>query len=146
MQTIDFISQSKTLAELIIEVGKISSKVETVTGLTEIITSHDGRVVLDKAVKGYLYGLSIHGYNGAFEGTLLSDDTILSDDTVLLDSEIEFEVSTINKCPTDINSYESGGISSDGTLFDSIYNIRSLDYIEIDSNYSAYFSIKGIPS
>lgn len=129
----DIVSQSKTLAELLISVGEITSKVETVADLTETITNTQGRVVLDKAVEGYLLGLSIHGYNGSFVGTYLSDDTVLSDDLYLLNNNIILNVYTKNKCPTTEKYYEQGYIDENDleNLKNKIESITSKHYISI---------------
>lgn len=121
----DIVSQSRTLAELLVSVGEITSKVETVADLTETITNTQGRVVLDKAVEGYLLGLSIHGYNGSFKATYLDDDTILSDDLYLLDTSIVLNVYTKNKCPTTEPYYEQGYID-ENTLENLNNQIQSI--------------------
>lgn len=127
----DVVSQSRTLAELSVSVGEINSKVETIADLTEIITSHNGRVVLDEAVEGYLLGLSIHGYEGSFRATYLSEDTVLDENLDLLDTSIIFNVYTKNKCPTSEEYYEQGYYNQD-TLPDlnsQIQTINSNKYI-----------------
>lgn len=132
----DVVSQSRTLAELSISVGEINSKVETIADLTEIITGHNGRVVLDEAVNGYLLGLSVHGYDGSFRATYLSDDTVIDDDLTLLDTSISVNVYTKNKCPTSKEYYEQGYYNKN-TLENLNYRLESIKmkgYISIFGN------------
>ena len=105
-------------------VGEITSKVETLADLTETITNTQGKLVLDKAVAGYLIGLSVHGYEGSFRATYLSDDTVLSDDLELLDTSIILNVYTKNKCPSQEKYYEQGYYNQE-TLIDLNLQIQS---------------------
>lgn len=133
----DIVSQNRTLAELSVSVGEINSKVETIADLTEIITGHNGRVVLDEAVNGYLLGLSVHGYDGSFRATYLSDDTVIDDDLTLLDTSISVNVYTKNKCPTSKEYYEQGYYDKN-TLENLNYRLESTNlkgYISIFARY-----------
>lgn len=102
----DIVSQDRKISQLIIEVDRIESKVSTLADLTETITSYDGEIVLEDAIKGYLIGLSIHGYDGSFVATYISEDTIISDDLYILDNEIIIDIYTKNICPTENSEWE----------------------------------------
>lgn len=138
----DIVSQNRTIAELAISVGEINSKVKTIADLTEIITSHNGRLVLDKAIKGYLLGLSVHGYDGSFRATYLSEDTILDEELTLLDNILTLNVYTKNKCPTSSEHYEQGYYDLfNGKKLDSKNYLRTKEPIRVDEYTKMYFSI-----
>ena len=132
----DIVSQSRRLTELILDVDGLSSKVSNIADLTEQITSRNGRLILNNAVEGYLYELSIEGYDEAFQPTILSNDTILSDDLELLDQSIILNVYTKNKCPTDTEFYEQGTYESPENLMPEVENVALDAYISTTSTAS----------
>lgn len=137
----DIVSQSRTIAELSVSVGEINSKVETIADLTEIITGHDGRVVLDKAIPGYLLGLSVHGYEGSFRATYLSEDTVLDENLTLLDTSIVLNVYTKNKCPTSAKYYEQGYYDTQGNKVESKNHLRTKEPFKVEEFSEMYFSV-----
>ena len=150
----DIVSQDRKISELILNVEGLTSKVSTIADLTEQITGRSGRLVLDNAVEGYLYELSIEGYDEAFQPTYVSDDTILSDDLELLDQSIILNVYTKNKCPTQSEYYEQGTYEESENLIDNIQNVQLNAYITTfatkndtiihysDENWNYYSQIK----
>ena len=120
----DIVSQSRRISELVLDVDGLTSKVSTIADLTEQITGRSGRLVLNNAAEGYLYELSIEGYDEAFQPTILGDDTVLSDDLELLDQSIILNVYTKNKCPTQMEFYENGTYEEPDNLNSTVEEIK----------------------
>lgn len=155
----DVVSQERKITELILNVEGLTSKVATIADLTEQITGRNGQLILNNAAEGYIYELSIEGYDEAFQPTYLSDDTILSDDLELLDQSIILNVYTKNKCPTKPSYYEQGvyeeeepenlasnltelsGINADMGIYATKDNIR-VHYSDENWNYYAAIRYK----
>lgn len=127
----DIVSQNLRIAQLIINVDGITSEVHSMIDLTETITSYNGKITLEDAIKGDLVGLSIHGYDG-YVVQFPENDLYPSDTLYPILSQIKIRITTLNLCPTDINKWSQ--ISE--------YELES-DFIDIDPNYMHYISIKG---
>ena len=139
----DIISQDQKITQLILDVDGLDSKVSTIADLTKTITSYDGYIELEDAVEGYLLGISIHGYDGSFGATYLSEDTILGEDTYLLGTTVSFLVYTKNKVPTKAEYYELGNVSaSTGEKIDGNTYLRNIDFITVEPEATMYFSIE----
>ena len=125
----DIVSQDLKISRLIINVDGITSEVHSMIDLTETITSYNGKIMLEDAMKGDLVALSIHGYDGYI--SLRPSEVLYPSDTLYpLISQIIIKISTTNLCPISEDFWEQT---------DS--NEITSDYIEVDSNYSYYFSI-----
>jgi len=141
----DIVSQDQKITQLILDVNGIDSKVSTLADLTKTITSYNGYIELEDAVEGYLLGISIHGYDGSFGATYLSEDTILGEDTYLLGNTVSFLVYTKNKVPTKAEYYELGNISaSTGEKIDSTDYLRNVSLIKVEPESTMYFSLDNI--
>lgn len=138
----DIVSQSKTIAELLIGVGEIKSEVKTLAGLTETITSYTGKILLEDAIAGYLYGISIHGYDGSFKGTVLGDDVIIGNDLLLLDKSILMEVYSNNLASNNKDDYETIPILRyDDNQTRENYGLTTKNFIKVKPNSDMYFSV-----
>lgn len=129
----DIVSQSKTIAELLISVGEIKSEVKTLADLTETITSYTGKILLEDAIAGYLYGISVHGYEGSFKGTILGYESVIGNDLLLLDRSIIMKVYSKNIIPTTKDYYITQPIQVDSPDQDNP------DVIEMNTKYPNYF-------
>ena len=138
----DIISQDQKITQLILDVDGLDSKVSTLADLTETITSYNGYIELENAVAGYLLGISVHGYEGSFVATYLSDDTILNDDLYLLGNTVSFLVYTKNNVPTRAEYYELGNIdATTGLKTDSNDYLRNINLIKVEPESIMYFSL-----
>ena len=138
----DIISQDQRITQLTIDVDGIDSKVSTIADLTETLTSNNGQVTIPDAVEGYLLGISIHGYDGSFGATYLSENTVLSEDTVLLGNTVQFALHTKNNVPTKEPYYELGNISAaTGEKTDSSNYLRNKELISVVPESVMYFSL-----
>lgn len=127
----DIVAQDLKISQLIINVDGITSEVHSMIDLTETITSYNGKITLEDAVKGDLVGLSIHGYDG-YVVQFPENDLYPSDTLYPILSQIKIRITTLNLCPTDINKWSQS----------TEYSVES-DFIDVDRNYSYYVSIKG---
>lgn len=123
----DIVSQDRKISELILNVEGLTSKVSTIADLTEQITGRNGQLILNNAAEGYIYELSIEGYDEAFQPTYLSDDTVLSNDLELLDQSIILNVYTKNKCPTKSGYYEQGTFEEPENLISDIIELSGVN-------------------
>lgn len=138
----DIVSQSKTIAELLISVGEIRSEVTTLAGLTETITSYTGKVLLEDAIAGYLYGISVHGYEGSFKGTILGYESVISNELLLLDKSIIMEVYSNNLVSSNKDDYETIPILRyDDNQIRENYGLTTKNFIKVKPNSDMYFSV-----
>lgn len=139
----DIVSQERRLTQLILNVDGIESKVSTIADLTETLTSTTGEIYIPEAVEGYLLGISIHGYDGSFGATYLSEETILGEDTILLGNTVSFLLYTKNNVPTKADYYEFGNISTtSGEKIDSNNYLRNKVLIKVVPESVMYFSLE----
>ena len=141
----DIVSQDRKITELILSVEGLYSRVSQILDLTKTITSQNGKIVVEEAIKGPLLGLSIYGTDeGILKGTKVSTTTKVSKNTILQKTGlVRIKTESKNIASTNASDYEQGYINIDGTEQTSNNYLRNKNFIEIDNNYSAYFSIKG---
>ena len=138
----DVVSQDQKITQLILDVDGLESTVSTIADLTETRTSYNGYIELENAMEGYLLGISIHGYDGSFVPTYLSQDTILNEDLYLLGNTVSFLTYTKNNVPTKTEYYEMGNInSSTGKNTSSNNYLRSINLIKVEPSAEMYFSL-----
>ena len=141
----DIVSQDRKITELILSVEGLYTRVSQILDLTKTITSQTGKITIEEAIKGPLLGLSVYGTDeGILKGTKVSTSTKVSKNTILQkEGLVRIQTYSKNIIPTSASKYEQGNINISGVESSSTNYLRTKDFIRINSDYSAYFSIKG---
>ena len=127
----DIISQDTKISEMLITIDEINTKVNAVMDLTDTISSTTGEITITDAVEGYLYGLSVHGYEGSFRANYFSEDTYFSEDRYFADNELAIKIETDNKFPS---NPEEWNVSLDKRLSNNL--IDNLQIYTGKNNFS----------